>query len=1321
MYTDPDGEESLLFALEEGDFETALQLLPAANVTPLRLGSDQLTPLHYACQQGRLDIIEILIRDYLYDINSLNTLEPTPLQIAAASGHVEIVNHFLKNITNLVFKPGFVNPFHLAADNGHIAVMKTLLGFNSSLLSKADHDGNTPLHHACANGNLSVISFLCNDRKHPLMLKNKKGKTPLHLAVKHSHIDAVKFLIDEKKCDPFTKDSIGCTVVHSAAKSGCLDIVQYLANDRGCDFECTTSPDKKHKSKNIISGRTPLHYASYCGHCDVVAFLITEKLCNPCCADNQGFTPLHLACQGGYPEVVRFLLSLKEIDSNAAFTDGGFSPIHAASLSGNLEIMKLLIDQNDGDVSLRDDEGRTALHYSSRNGCTDVVQYLIEEKKVNCNSTDQSNTTPLHLASQYGHLDTVEYLVSIANANPSLTEGNGYTSLHLAANKGRLSVVQFFVNEKHISCMVRDKIGRTPLHHACQVGHLDVVQYLTNQTECDSLSQEKSLKATPLHLAASFGHLEIVRYLVDEKNCSLNCTDKFNSTPIHRAAAAGHCAIMDYFVKEKQCSVHQKNKFGNTPLHLACQKGKLEMVELLLSFTKENMTTRNQVGRTPLDLTDSIDILGIFLQNGIDPSKSNISTKFPYLKCWDVLSPRRKIFLLGDLDSGKSTLAKTLQWGGGGSFQEWVTGHFQRFATPDSETSGIVPITFDNKYFGRVILYDFAGHPCYHGSHSVILRIATQNSDSIPIFLITVDLRKSPESIEKSAAYWCSFIYSISGDAGFQPYLILVGTHEDELPREGMRTSKSGILEKIAGSSPYEDISFKGWISIDSRKPNSTNFHKLRQLMACDGLQHSTESAQLDNKSCLLRAFMLHKFQGTIVIEYKELLEYLSHADILYLKDSDNLYQACKSLHSSGYLLFLESKDSTESSWVIHNQETILSMVHGFHKVVEIPNPLGLVSLSQLQTGFGSMGFNMLLAIRYLLRMEFCIKLADRKILYSISGFEPPHPPEDHLFFPHLIRSSAPPDLWESDGSWGKYFGWHMECLDDHHSLGPRFHQLLLLRLSFHFPFNTNPNSPFSVKKSSCVIWRKGVSWVDCRGIEAVIEIRKQNKVVIFLARMKKNDTFELDFYHFRSSIIREIRCVKKEVCSRIKVHESIIHPGNLLQSHLSFDSNIEPKLTLFNLQEIHTAVMNPDQPSTLVHEKPLLESEQIELSIDHSLEVKDVLEFEPFMGLPNSVLKKVFSQVHHSEQISEEAYDSISEFLSALKWNPNHLLIILRLPYHSCKTILCSPSELVVPPDTYRSVFQRWAGRNKESRVYGDLWNMFSQYSIFSENIMQT
>ena len=317
----------LLRALQDGNFETALQVLSKSTDRPVGVGPDQLSPLHFACEHGRLDVVEKLVSQYGYDIPQSSL---TLLQVAAERGHVSIVVYLLGKNVKPFLKIGVTNPLHLAVSNGYLDVVKILVESNILRSSIGDQDGNTPLHHAAIHGHLSVAAYLSNVANHPISPKNKKGETPLHLAAKHGHFEVLKFLVDEKGCDPTVScGKVGCTPLHLACKCGNLDIVKYLSTEKSCNPECKThSPGTKKKSKGIIAGRTPLHYASYSGHLPVVSFLVSDQSCNPLCTDGLGFTPLHLACQEGHYEVVQFLVECVPCKPNSLTTEDGKLPLH---------------------------------------------------------------------------------------------------------------------------------------------------------------------------------------------------------------------------------------------------------------------------------------------------------------------------------------------------------------------------------------------------------------------------------------------------------------------------------------------------------------------------------------------------------------------------------------------------------------------------------------------------------------------------------------------------------------------------------------------------------------------------------------------------------------------------------------------------------------------------------------------------------------------------------------------------------------------------------------------------------------------------------
>lgn len=1291
-----DETAELLETLKMGNLESALQVLSELANHPNTVGLDHFTPLHYACEHDRLDVMEKLVIQDGFDVlhHSMSLL-----QLAIEKGYVNIVAFLLDKGAKPFLKTGVTNPLHIATDRGNLEIVKILVESNIHRSFIGDKEGNTPLHHAAFHGHLSLAVYLSNVANHPISQKNRKGETPLHLAAKHGHFALLKFLVDEKGCDPTAScGKVGCTPLHLACKCGSLDIVKYLSMEKSCNLECKTYSPSKRKKVGVITGRTPLHYASYSGHLEVVFYMVVDQSCNPLCTDDLGFTPLHLACQEGHLELVQFFIDHIHSTLSCLTTVDGKSPLHLAALSGKLEIIKQLLSLDDSPQLRVDTEGRTVLHYAARNGCTDIVEFLVSEKGCNPNQPDQTGMTPLHLAAQHGKTDTVKCLVNTAHCNPSPVDENGYTPLHLAANKGQLDTVQLLVKEKHYSVMVRDKNGRTPLHHACQSGNEDVVRFLASHPECDPNCQDKSLKATPLHLATSFGHTEIVRYLIEECACSPMCTDKFNSTLVHRASANGQLKVMQYLVREKQCNVLIKNKFGNTPLHLACQKGQVEMIEFLLSLSTENILWRNQVGRMPLDLAEGTEILSLFLKHGVDPSKGSIAVRYPYLKHWNFVQPMVRIFLLGDALSGKSTLVKTIQ--AGGFLTEWMVSRFHpRIASTDGKGIGIHPTMIDSRHFGKVVLYDFAGNPSFNTGHSAVLDLATQQSTSL--FLVFVDLRKSSIEIEQSVAYWCAFVNSSLTDRESTLQLIIVGTHEDELSKEDYR-HKPAILEKIT-STAIDGIEFCRWVTVNCHKAASLS--KLRQFlsMRCDSIRSLYKP---NHETSLARSFIQHKFQGSIVIEIRELLEFISHTDIPDIKSPDCFVQAVKDLHSRGYILLLPDKQSVENSWIIHNQEAILSTVHSFQKQVSLANSLGMVPISQLEKSLGLMGFNLTLIVRYFIFMQFCIRISNRKIFHSLVGFHPPHPLEDYLFFPHLIQQEAPKELWKIGPTWVHKFGWCMQCVVPQQFLGPRYQQVLFLQLLTTFPFNTDPNSPFVPRKVICSIWKEGVSWIDSRGIEVIIELVQNTQAVIFLMQVQKGSIHPTDFALYQSHTINLIRSVHQEICPRVVCSEYVFHPEVLSSSYPIKHPSSEDAVPLpaFSLPHITKCLTHP-RSEHIEADHLLFGSDTTPSTGSSSVTLQDLFIFEPYLDLSLFLLNMPFPKEQSELTLTDEFLNSFAEVLTDTEFGVDNLARVLHIQMSSVQNHNTA--------DEYKQMLIKWRSRNNPGTLTS-LRSTLDQYSIF-------
>ncbi|XP_013134563.1 PREDICTED: integrin-linked protein kinase [Papilio polytes] len=102
------------------------------------------SPLHWACKEGHIKIVEMLIRRGAR-INVTNMGDDTPLHLAAAHGHRPIVQLLLQNRVDVNFTNEHGNsPLHYACFWGYNAIAEDLV-LAGALVSLANKDGDTPL------------------------------------------------------------------------------------------------------------------------------------------------------------------------------------------------------------------------------------------------------------------------------------------------------------------------------------------------------------------------------------------------------------------------------------------------------------------------------------------------------------------------------------------------------------------------------------------------------------------------------------------------------------------------------------------------------------------------------------------------------------------------------------------------------------------------------------------------------------------------------------------------------------------------------------------------------------------------------------------------------------------------------------------------------------------------------------------------------------------------------------------------------------------------------------------------------------------------
>ena len=574
-----------------GDFDTALPWLEALNndqIVELIL-PDHCTPLHYACQHGRIDVAQRLITNCQYSIESKDVQGCTPLHTAAQYGQVETLKYLLHRLFDHEV-PGLTVELTPGGKLSH-----TLTSMFQQMLSDRhrDQSGNTPLHTACVHGQLDIVQLLTHKIGCDPNNTNNEGLSSLHLAAQHGHLSLIRYLVEEVGNDVTLEDEHARSPSYLA---GHLDTLKCMIEEKRAGLQLRTSTEWK-TAQFIV---TLMYTASWNGHLHVVRYLVEHHGCDPSCKDDEGITPLHLACQEGHLDIVSYLITEAHCDLNCTSQDG-MTCLHAASIGGSLDVIKYLHINHSCHMQC-DSHGRTPLHSSAALGNLHVLMYLIEHMGSDPNATAEFGETPLHCASQGGHLEIVKYLVNKHYCDPLCPNINAITPLHRAAASGQLEVVRYFAITQGRTLLVKDEFGSTPLHLAALKGHLHLVEFLTEDMKCDPLLKGQH-EGTPLHYASKSGHLNVVKYLVDTHHCNPLAPDLFQNTPLHCASVCGQLAVVRYFTAALNCSILVKNIYNNTPLNVAASNGHLDVVKFLIEDLNCDPSILGRSYMTPLHLS----------------------------------------------------------------------------------------------------------------------------------------------------------------------------------------------------------------------------------------------------------------------------------------------------------------------------------------------------------------------------------------------------------------------------------------------------------------------------------------------------------------------------------------------------------------------------------------------------------------------------------------------------------------------------------------------------------------------------------------------
>ena len=676
---------------------------------------------------------------------------------------------------------------------------------------------------------------------------------------------------------------------------------------------------------------------------------------------------------------------------------------------------------------------------------------------------------------------------------------------------------------------------------------------------------------------------------------------------------------------------------NHTELHLflACEHQQVNIVQYLLTTHHFNPNAKDDHQQTPLSLAKNKDIIKLLIQHGADAENvyalhrkvlNNVFSKDP------IKNPV-KMFVIGHGGEGKSTLIEAMEH----EPTAW-TSLVNVFIAPkevegvDQRTAGIIPRKFKSRYYGQVILYDFAGQEAYYSSHAAIIKSTVHTCP--PVFLLVIGLKRDDTSITQSISYWLGIITNQCGNMEGKAPLIVVGSHAD-LVETGEADHKILIIKQAVKN--YTTFDLVDVIAMDCRYSNSDGMKILRRCVetSCNSLR-SKLSVSLNSHMFLI--YLIEKHSSKLAVSLEKVQTVLEagidqnilkkHKELVPFIPTTipRLVEICVQLSDKGHILFLLNEASPEKSFIIIDRTALLAEINGtmfapedFKQHCKLATSTGVVPRSKLTEHFEQ--FNTTMLVRFLTHLELAVPIEDPVVLNLINKHLSSTKnlaksvDKEYLFCPALIRLEVPSKVFSYQDKLSFHFGWILSVEKAEHFLDARFLHVLLLRLAFSLGLAPEVDPDIPALQRQCSVWKTGVYWNTPQGAEVHVEVvAKKNAVVLIQSKLVSFELLKL-----RSKVIQKVREAASELCPFVATKEFLVSPSGMTYP-LTISS-----LPLFSLKSV---------ANSIVQQHPFV------VSVDgaHQLQVD---EYEVYAHLGERMLQTLFNSAQ-DEVVSDKVLSNL-------------------------------------------------------------------------------
>ena len=512
-------------------------------------------------------------------------------------------------------------------------------------------------------------------------------------------------------------------------------------------------------------------------------------------------------------------------------------------------ILRSLVDNH----IYKTQDGSTLLHLT----CNDVngifrdrkrlIHYLLAECYCDPNCLDSKGQMPLQLTSDPRIMKTlVEHNAKVTTdvvfkVVKCVTDSRAMELLNLSTRKGTMLWNPTDLNSD----------GDTAIHLAFKLDKPAIINCLLTEVKCDPNANnhlESLLELTT--------NLEIAKILIKHgARATPASVLRFEAME----APETKPELIKLMITTWNCD--DRNSDGFTALHLACKADSPTSVNLLLSVAHCDPNIKSNDELVPLQMTTNAEIIKDLIRHGAKTSimyesyERSLGTNKP-------VQPPVKVFIVGNPSVGKSTLTAALKTKIG-----FIARIFSgKVSGVDKKTVGIVPHDIESDVFGRVTLYDFAGHREFYSGHAALLQTAIQSTP--PIFLLVVDLRELIDDIIEKILYWTVFLENQCASVSCKPHIILVGSHADTLKGVNLRDKVETIVKSLDTKKYFTNMEYIGFVAMNCQYHESPGMSDLRCLLINSCQKLRIHEPITFNAHCFL-VFLIDVFMNLTAVSIK--------------------------------------------------------------------------------------------------------------------------------------------------------------------------------------------------------------------------------------------------------------------------------------------------------------------------------------------------------------------------------------------------------------------------------------------------------------------